>query len=328
MCAVTAVVTASGSALGSRLAGGARTGGDGRRAARGRARSRCSGRLRALRGAADRRGRRLVPHRRSRTSDDSTLYSIGRVAGWCVEPLADLPAADVPDRPARAAVSTARWSGSRSLVVLVLYLPTALLVEHVSGAAPWTTLRRQLPRQRVHGHRLASRPHRGPGAPAAGVRHDRALRGGRACGWRSASAARRRLMRRALAPVLAVACFRCAVFAAALLGAAARAGLRRRRRAAVAARPRGAADWRSRSSSASCAGGCSSRARRSGSRRGCTLTPTPEDLRRALAEAFDDPSLEIAYWLGDGEGHWGDAAGTRSIRPAAPGRAVTEIVRR
>jgi signal transduction histidine kinase len=54
---------------------------------------------------------------------------------------------------------------------------------------------------------------------------------------------------------------------------------------------------------------------------------TPEDLRRALAEAFDDPSLAIAYWLGNGEGHWGDADG-HSLDPpaAAPGRAVTEIV--
>ena len=35
--------------------------------------------------------------------------------------------------------------------------------------------------------------------------------------------------------------------------------------------------------------------------------PGPEDLRRALADAFDDPSLEIVYWLE--EGRWADAAG-------------------
>ena len=42
--------------------------------------------------------------------------------------------------------------------------------------------------------------------------------------------------------------------------------------------------------------------------------PTPEDVRLALAEAFDDRSLAIVYWLGDGDGHWGALTGTGSIR--------------
>ena len=55
-------------------------------------------------------------------------------------------------------------------------------------------------------------------------------------------------------------------------------------------------------------------------------TPTPEDLRLALAEAFDDPGLEIVYWLESGEGHWGDADGHPLDPPAAAhGRAVTRI---
>jgi hypothetical protein len=55
--------------------------------------------------------------------------------------------------------------------------------------------------------------------------------------------------------------------------------------------------------------------------------PTPEDARLALAEAFDDPSLAIVYWLGDGDGHWGDADGHRLDPPSAgPGRAVTEVL--
>ena len=45
--------------------------------------------------------------------------------------------------------------------------------------------------------------------------------------------------------------------------------------------------------------------------------PPPDDLRAALAEAFDDRSLEIAYWL-DGERRWGDAAG-QPVRAPAPG---------
>ena len=69
------------------------------------------------------------------------------------------------------------------------------------------------------------------------------------------------------------------------------------------------------------------RARRpSGWPRSSARIPTPEDLRAALAEAFDDPSLTIVYWLGDADGHWGDADGHRLDPPAAaPGRAVTEI---
>ena len=43
--------------------------------------------------------------------------------------------------------------------------------------------------------------------------------------------------------------------------------------------------------------------------------PGPEDLRQALAEAFDDPSLEIVYWLEDGP------LGGRRRPPATPRRA-------
>ena len=53
--------------------------------------------------------------------------------------------------------------------------------------------------------------------------------------------------------------------------------------------------------------------------------PQPEDLRAALAEAFDDPSLEIVYWL-ENPGTWADAAG-RPVQPPVEGsgRCLTEI---
>ena len=85
----------------------------------------------------------------------------------------------------------------------------------------------------------------------------------------------------------------------------------------VAARARRAAAGGRVPRRASCAGGCSSHARPSGSPRRLHAHPSPEDLRTALADAFDDPALEIRYWLGDGQGHWGDADGHPLDPPAA-----------
>ena len=54
--------------------------------------------------------------------------------------------------------------------------------------------------------------------------------------------------------------------------------------------------------------------------------PDPEDLRAALADAFEDPELEIVYCIGDGAPHWADAAGHRlHPPPPSPGRCLTEI---
>ncbi len=56
--------------------------------------------------------------------------------------------------------------------------------------------------------------------------------------------------------------------------------------------------------------------------------PRPEHLRDALAEAFEDPSLDILYRIGDERGgHWVDAQG-RSVDLDAlePARSVTEVV--
>jgi hypothetical protein len=50
--------------------------------------------------------------------------------------------------------------------------------------------------------------------------------------------------------------------------------------------------------------------------------PRPGELRAALAGAFDDPSLEIAYWLEAAGGRWVDADGnTPRPRPRDPGAA-------
>jgi signal transduction histidine kinase len=49
----------------------------------------------------------------------------------------------------------------------------------------------------------------------------------------------------------------------------------------------------------------------------------PEQLRAALADAFDDPSIEIAYWVDDG---WVDAEGRPFVPPSvASGRWLTVV---
>ena len=53
--------------------------------------------------------------------------------------------------------------------------------------------------------------------------------------------------------------------------------------------------------------------------------PGPEGLRAALAEAFDDPTLDVVYWLEEGVG-WADAEGRPArLPPAGAGRCVTEV---
>jgi signal transduction histidine kinase len=55
--------------------------------------------------------------------------------------------------------------------------------------------------------------------------------------------------------------------------------------------------------------------------------PPPGSLQAALAQAVGDPELQIAYWLPDAE-HYVDAEGLPVPEPvAAPGRAVTALVR-
>jgi signal transduction histidine kinase len=55
--------------------------------------------------------------------------------------------------------------------------------------------------------------------------------------------------------------------------------------------------------------------------------PPPGSLQAALAQAVGDPELKIAYWLPDAQ-HYVDATGRPVAEPvAAPGRAITTLVR-
>jgi signal transduction histidine kinase len=252
-------------------------------------------------------------------SDQADLYSIGRIAGWAAEPLLiyvllAFPTGRLEVRVDRALVWTA------VLLVLSLYLPTALLVERYPVPVPWTSCESSCPQNAfmVAGSEPTViedlvRPLREIITmalfAAVAVRLAQRLQGAT------------RLMRRMLVPVLAVACFRFVAYVGILGG---------RRLApesqvvevsvwliaiavplAAVAFLLGVAHWWvfiARSTQR-----LAGRLRR---------RPRPEDLRIALAEAFDDPSLEIVYWLGDG---WGDADGHRLERSVAPGRCLSEI---
>jgi len=257
-------------------------------------------------------------------ADDATLSSIGRVSYWVFEPLLiylllAFPTGRIERRLDRALV----WLAV--LLVLTLYLPTALLVERYPVPAPSASCDAGCPANAfmVSGSEPAViedlvRPLREILTIAlfamVAVRLAQRLR------------AATRLTRRALAPVLAVACFRCAAFSGALVG----------RRVAPESVVIDVSMWL-----LAFAVPLTALAFLAGLLRWWVFMarstqrlvaklhahPTPEDLRLALAEAFDDPTLEIAYWLGDGEGHWADADGHRVDPPSpAPGRAMTKVL--
>ena len=256
-------------------------------------------------------------------AQDDTLYSIGRTSYWVFEPLLlylllAYPTGRLDSRLDRALVWTA------VLLVLTLYLPTALLVEQYPVPTPVASCEAGCPANAfmLSGSEPAFiedlvRPLREIITIVlfAGVAARLAQR------IRGAS----RMTRRALAPVLAVAWLRCAAFCGLLLG----------RMAAPDARVLEASMWL-----LTLAVPLTAIAflvgivrwwvfiARSSQRLSATLRvhATPEDLRLALAEAFDDSALEIVYWIDNGKGHWADAHG-HPLRPpaAADGRAVTPI---
>jgi signal transduction histidine kinase len=254
---------------------------------------------------------------------DATPYSIGRIAQWLFEPLLIYAVLAFPTGRLGSPFDRA-LVGITALTALLLFLPTALLVERYAVPAPVMSCVASCPPNAfmVTGSEPAFvddvvRPLREIVVSAlfAAVAVRLVMR------IRSAG----RLVRRAVLPVLAVACFRCAAFAGVfagrqlwpesnvldvslwlialtvpLMALAFLAGLVRWWVFMARSTQRLAAKL--------------------------LAHPTPEDLRRALAEAFDDPALEVVYWLGDGKGHWGDADGHPVAPPvAAQGRAVTEI---
>jgi signal transduction histidine kinase len=256
-------------------------------------------------------------------SESSLLYSIGRVAGWCVEPLViylmlAFPWGRLTTRLDRVLVV------SITLVAALLYLPTALVVETYPVPAPWGVCDGACPSNAlmVAGSEPAVvddviRPLRELLTIVLFVAVTARL------AWRIHASTR--LMRRVLGPVLAVAVFRCAAFGTTVAARridAESTGVDVGAWLIALGLPLlacgflvGLARWR-----LFIAAAMQQLARRL---RG---HPEPEDLRLALAEAFDDPGLEVAYWIGDEEGHWADAAGLPVAVPTPEsGRTLTEV---
>jgi signal transduction histidine kinase len=255
-------------------------------------------------------------------SSDPLLYSTGRVAGWIVEVglvylVLAFPLGYLRDRVDRTLV----WAGA--LLVLVLYLPTALLVEQFPVPAPWTSCHASCPENAfmVAGSEPAVideivRPLREILTTllfgAVAVRLAFRIRGAT------------RLTRRALGPVLVVACLRLVDYALAIVGRriwpdAALVEISVWLIALGVPLMAGAflvGLWRWRLFMATAMLRLAGRLR---------THPEPDDLRSALAEAFDDRSLEIAYWL-DGEERWADAAGRpMALPPPGSRRWSTEV---
>jgi signal transduction histidine kinase len=250
------------------------------------------------------------------------VHAVGRISGWAIEPLLiylilAFPSGRLESRFDRVVM----W-----LVVLlavVLFLPTALLVERYPEPSAWTSCHGGCP---GNAFMLTSTE---PGFVEDGVRPVRELllillfttvTARVALRIRGAS----RLMRRTLSPVLGAAAIR-------LVSYAGLVGLRRVAPDSefisvwiwslplgvallAAAFLLGLARWRLFIASA-----MQQLATQLGSH------PRPEGLRVALADAFDDPSLEIVYWRDDAVG-WVD---DRGVPVPAPGelspRCLTEI---
>jgi signal transduction histidine kinase len=256
-------------------------------------------------------------------SQDAWVYSVGRVSGWLLEIALIYVILAFPTGRLSVGVDRALVRAA-VLVVVCLYLPTVFLVDAYPLPVPWADCGDGCP---GNAFMLVD------AQPAFVDDIVRPLRevltillfAGATARVASRMHGASSLMRRALGPVLAVAVFRLGVFAVTLasrrvapdsqlvnlgvwllalavplLALAFLVGVSRWRLFMATAMQRLAVRLRTH--------------------------PEPEELRAALAEAFDDPSLEVVYWLEDGRGRWADADGHQLPLPVAtPERAVTEV---
>jgi signal transduction histidine kinase len=256
-------------------------------------------------------------------SREPVLYSAGRVAGWIMEAglvylVLAFPTGHVRGRIDRVLVT------STAVVVLTLYLPTVLVVDQFPVPAPWTSCHTGCPENAFMVTAAepalvddAVRPLRELIVvilfAAVAVRLLQRIRGATP------------VARQVYGPVLAIASLRLAAFAATIVGRARwpEAEVVEASVWLLALGPPliagafllGLVRWRLYIAEAM---------QRLASR--IRTHPEPDDMREALADAFGDPSLEVAYWIGGADGRWSDATGRAiSPPPAESGRCLTEV---
>jgi signal transduction histidine kinase len=256
-------------------------------------------------------------------SDDELLYSVGRVAGWVAEAglvylVLSFPTGRLTGRTDRALV----WAAA--LIVATLYLPTAFISESYPVPAPYTSCDAACPENAFF--MLDSEPAL-VDAVVRPLREALTIVLFLAVTARLAQRVRHAtpLMRRTLSPVLVVAIARLLVLAGAvaLRGVAPESpvvdvltwlvalGLP----AIAASFVMGLLRWRL--FVADSLERLSVRLRSS---------PGAGELRSALANALDDPSLRLAYWVQTNGGGWVDAEGRSVELPAGgSGQLVSEV---
>ena len=254
------------------------------------------------------------------SSSSEVVYSIGRVAGWGVEVwlaylVLSFPAGRLPGRPDRMIV------GLGVALVAVFYIPTALLVDAYPTPSPWASCVSDCP---ANAFQLAGSE---PGFVEAWERPLREIltvllflaATARLAARMSAATP---LLRRAIGPVVVVAAARLAVLAVAIAvravdpdgtPAAVTAWLSGLGVPAITlAFLAGIVRWRL------FVGAALARLAQQSGR-----ITSPDQLRRALADAFDDPALQILYR--GPQGGWVDADGRLAGPPAGSGRVLTEV---
>jgi signal transduction histidine kinase len=257
-------------------------------------------------------------------SPDELFYSLGRVSGWIIEPALVYMVLAFPT--GRVAGVDRMLVIAAVLVAAILYVPTALLVEAYPTPFPYGACDSDCP---GNAFMLVGSEPAFVGDIVRPLREVLTVVLFAAATVRVAArvASASPLMRRTLVAVLAVAAFRLTALAT---GFVVRALAPESRLvdlvmlsiglalpALACAFLFGVVRWR-----LFMAGAMERLATRGRAHAG------PGDLRAALAEAFEDPELEVAYWAEDDEndGRWVDAGGgPAKLASAGPKRSVTEI---